>query len=297
MPACYAVFGQPIAHSLSPCIHLAFAAQCAIALDYRAIETGRADFPERLAQFARAGGCGANVTLPLKHDAHLACATLTTRAQRCASVNTLRRNDDATWHGDSTDGVGLLRDLAERHSFDPGGKRIVLLGAGGAAWAAACALIDAGSDELLIANRTPERVIALVQAIADPRARAVDWRGALARADVDLVINATSAGHAGAAFDADVWVALTSRDSGTTATTSARSSSLAPHTACYDLSYGPTASRFLAWARAAGATRVSDGLGMLVEQAAESFALWHGKRPLTAPVYAALRAQLAATSA
>jgi shikimate dehydrogenase len=271
----YAVFGQPIEHSLSPRIHTAFGAQCGLAVDYRAIETGRETFANALDAFACDRGRGANVTLPLKQDALALCASVSERAQRCGSVNTLIRANDG-WHGDSTDGVGLLRDLSERHGFDPRDRRILLLGAGGAARAAAFALAEAGAAELVIANRTAARADALARAIGGTaRARGMNPTSHA----FDLVINATSAGHAEGTLELP-------------------RGALAASTFCYDLSYGKPAQRFLAQMRAAGAVRISDGLGMLVEQAAESFALWHAVRPPTAAVYALLRAEgIAASSA
>ncbi len=264
----YAVFGQPIAHSLSPRIHAAFGARLGIAIDYRAIEAGAGEFPARLAAFARDGGRGANVTLPLKQDALVLCAALSDRARRAGSVNTLIRVGES-WHGDSTDGAGLLRDLRERHGFEPRDRRVLLLGAGGAARAAAFAFADAGARELVIANRTHARAAGLAQAIgAVASATALDALEAPGR--FDLVVNASAAGHAGAS-------------------TALPRTLLDAHTLCYDLSYGKAAQPFLDAAREAGARRVSDGLGMLVEQAAESFAAWHGERPDTEPVYAALR--------
>ncbi|MFI4969617.1 MAG: shikimate dehydrogenase [Lysobacterales bacterium] len=271
MPPRYAVFGSPVAHSLSPHIHAAFGAQLGIALDYRAIEAGRDDFARILDAFAHLGGRGANVTLPLKQDAFALCGEVSARARRCGSVNTLIRVGPA-WHGDSTDGAGLLRDLRERHAFDPRARRILLLGAGGAARAVAFAFAEAGAARLVITNRTPRRAQALADAIGGV-ASACAWDAPAAASASDLVVNATAAGHAGAALAFPRGV-------------------LAPQTLCYDLSYGNAASTFLAGAHAAGAARVSDGLGMLVEQAAESFALWHGRRPDTAPAYAGLRAQL-----
>lgn len=266
----YAVFGQPIAHSLSPRIHAAFGAQLGVELDYRAIEAGRETFAETLAAFARDGGRGANVTLPLKEDAVALCGALSGRARRCGSVNTLIR-DGVGWRGDSTDGVGLLRDLA-RHGIDPRGRRVLLLGAGGAARAAAFALVDAGARELVVANRTAARAQALADVLGTP-ARAWAWDALRDCAAFDLVVNATSAGHAADAFD---WPLAAG----------------AAPAACYDLSYGNAARPFLAAARAAHARAVHDGLGMLVEQAAESFERWHGVRPDTTPVHEELRAVL-----
>lgn len=263
----YAVFGQPIAHSLSPRIHAMFGEQLGIAVDYRAIETGPAEFPARLEAFTRDGGVGANVTVPLKQDAAALCRSLSDRAHHCGSVNTLVPDGDA-WHGDSTDGVGFLLDLRDRLGFDPRDRRVLLLGAGGAARAVAFALADAGVGALLIANRSAERAAALADALG-PAARAVAWRGAGTPDPFALVVNATSAGH-GNRFDPPPL-------------------SLAVSTFCYDLSYGAAALPFLDWARRAGAGHTHDGLGMLVEQAAESFALWHGRRPATAQVLGALQ--------
>ncbi|HJT97503.1 MAG TPA: shikimate dehydrogenase [Rhodanobacteraceae bacterium] len=271
MAALYAVFGQPISHSLSPRIHAMFGEALGIALEYRAIETGRSDFRAALDAFAKAGGRGANVTLPLKEDAFALCEETSARARRSGSVNTLIRQDGG-WRGDSTDGAGFLRDLVLRHRFDVAGRRCLLVGAGGAARAVAFALADAHAAEVAIVNRTAERARALASAIGEScRAAVVEWSALASENAFDLVVNATSAGHGGGALALPRVL-------------------VASDTVCYDLSYGSAAAPFLAWAEAAGAMRTSDGLGMLVEQAAESFAIWHGQAPDTAPVYAALRA-------
>jgi shikimate dehydrogenase len=270
MNARYAVFGQPIAHSLSPRIHALFGTQLGIAIDYRAIEAGRDDFPHALAAFAADGGRGANVTLPLKEDAAALCADASPRARACGSVNTLVRVG-AAWFGDSTDGIGWLRDLRERHGLDPRNRRIVLLGAGGAARAVAFALVAAEAAQVIVTNRTPERAQALASALG-ARACAMAWDD-VSVDGIDLLVNATAAGHGDTAFDLPF-------------------ERVPASLSCYDLSYGKAAAPFLAWARAAGAARVSDGLGMLVEQAAESFAIWHGPRPQTEAVYRALCAYL-----
>ena len=266
----YAVFGQPIAHSLSPRIHAAFARQLGIELEYRAIEASAETFVVELARFAEAGGRGANVTLPLKPQAAHLCMSLSDRARRADSVNTLVR-EGAGWHGDSTDGAGLIRDITGRHQLDVRERRTLLLGAGGAARAAAFALFDAGIAELTIANRTPERADALADAIGVPeRVHTRYWDDLDQWGAYDLIVNATSAGHA------DRGLRLPP-------------SLVAPRTLCYDISYGKAAIGFLAWARSAGAELAIDGLGMLVEQAAESFERWHGQRPDTEPVYTGLR--------
>jgi len=270
----FAVFGQPIAHSLSPRIHAMFGAQLGIALDYRAIESSRDDFTRALDAFACEGGVGANVTLPLKQDAAAHCSSVSARARRCGSVNTLIR-DGKSWRGDSTDGSGFLRDLAEHQAFEPHGHRCLLLGAGGAARAVAFALADADVAHLAIANRTHERARALAAAIG-VKAQAIGWSDLAAADPFDLVVHATAAGHGAAKFNAPTPIVGT-------------------QTLCYDLSYGRAAAPFLRWARAAGALRTADGLGMLIEQAADAFAIWHGRRPDTGPIHAALRHELAAS--
>jgi shikimate dehydrogenase len=265
----YAVFGKPIAHSLSPRIHAMFGAELGIAIDYRAIEANRDNFARTLEAFARDGGRGANVTLPLKQDALSLCADVSPRARRCASVNTLIREGES-WRGDSTDGSGLLRDLRGRHQFEPRDRSVVLLGAGGAARAVAFSLADAGVARLVVANRTFERARELADAIGSASCVATAWESLNVAGAFDLIVHATAAGHENASFELP-------------------HSLVATRTLCYDLSYGVAANAFLRWARDAGATRVSDGLGMLVEQAAESFALWLGRTPDTAPVFAELR--------
>ncbi|MDQ2703423.1 MAG: shikimate dehydrogenase [Pseudomonadota bacterium] len=261
----YAVLGHPVAHSLSPRIHAAFAHQAGIGMEYVAIDAP--DFEAALAAF---DGDGANVTLPHKARAAGACATLGERARRSGVVNTLVRRDGG-WHGDNTDGLGLVRDLTGRRGLDLRGRRALLLGAGGGARGVAPALLDAGIADLFIVNRTPERADALADALGEPgrvHPRYFDDLGSLG--EYDLVVNATSASRGGALPHLPT-------------------SLLGRRSTAVDLSYGEAAVPFLAWARAAGAHEAIDGLGMLVEQAAESFLLWHGVRPDTDPVYAALR--------
>ena len=268
----YAVFGTPIAHSLSPRIHAAFGKQAGIALDYTAIEAGAADFDAALAAFADHGGEGANVTLPLKEHAYRLCKDVSPRARRAGAANTLVRDGDG-WRGDNTDGVGLVRDLTERHGLDLRARRVLLLGAGGGARGIAPALLDAGIDSLYIANRTAQNADVLADALGDParvHARYLDDLPALG--EFDLIVNATSATRGGALPHLPM-------------------SMVGRRTAAVDLSYGEAAIPFLAWARAHQCHDAIDGLGMLVEQAAESFEVWHGLRPETDAVYAALRAR------
>ena len=267
----YAVFGHPVAHSLSPRIHAAFAQQTGIVLEYTAIDAAPHDFVAALDRFADDSGAGANVTLPLKEAAFAICAQTTDRARRAGAVNTLTRND-GQWHGDNTDGAGLVRDLTGRHGLDLRARRALLLGAGGAARGVAPALLDAGISELIIVNRTAERADALADALGEPdRAHSRYWRDLGDLGDFSLIVNATSASRQDqGAFTLPFHLAT-------------------PRTLAVDLNYGEAAIPFLAWARAAGCHDAVDGLGMLVEQAAEAFEHWHGVRPDTDPVYAALR--------
>ena len=265
-----AVFGHPVAHSLSPRIHAAFGTQSGHTVDYRAIDAAPELFAAALQHFAAEGGTGANVTLPLKEAAFALANTRSARAQRAGAVNTLIRQGDA-WHGDNTDGAGLVRDLTDRQGLDLRGRRTLLIGAGGAARGVAPALLDAGVDGLTIVNRTASRTDALADALGDPARvhprylEQLDEMG-----EFDLIVNATSAGRAGTV--PDLPRAL-----------------VGMRTVAVDLSYGEAAVPFLAWARAHGARQTVDGLGMLVEQAAESFALWYGERPETDAIYDALR--------
>ncbi|KRA17220.1 MULTISPECIES: shikimate dehydrogenase [unclassified Lysobacter] len=266
----FAVIGHPVAHSLSPRIHAAFGRQLGIALEYVAIDAAPEQFDALLAEFAAEGGLGANITLPHKTRAAGICSHLSERARRAGAANTLIRSATG-WEGDNTDGVGLVRDLTERHGLDLRERRTLLIGAGGAARGVAPALLDAGIGDLYIVNRTPERADALADALGQPgRVHPRYLKDAVALGAFDLIVNATSA-----ARDAQ----LPSLPMGL----------VTQRTAAVDLSYGEVAIPFLAWAKAAGAHDRIDGLGMLVEQAAESFERWHRVRPETDPVYAALR--------
>lgn len=271
----FAVFGHPVSHSLSPRIHAAFGRQLGIALQYEAIDATPEGFFEALEAFAASGGAGANVTLPLKESAFALSATTTQRARRAGAVNTLARLE-GQWLGDNTDGAGLVRDLTGRHQLDLRGRRTLLIGAGGAARGIAPSLLDAGIASLFLVNRTPQRADALADALADPQRVHARHIGDLRElGEFDLVVHATSAGRGGGMPQLP-------------------RSLLGMRSVAVDLSYGEAAIPFLAWARAHGAHRVIDGLGMLVEQAAESFALWHGVRPHTDEIYAELHARHAA---
>ncbi len=267
----YALFGQPIEHSLSPRIHAAFARDSAVAMEYVAHASSAADFEAKLQAFADSGGDGANVTQPLKALAATLAETLSEVAQRAGVVNTLTRRG-GQWHGDNTDGAGLVHDLAERLRLDLRGRRTLMLGAGGAAAGVLPALLDAGVESVTIVNRTPQSAERLSERHDDPgRVNARYWKDLATLGAFDFVVDATSAGHSGVALELPFSI------------TGAR-------TLAVSLSYGAAAARFLAWARAAGCSDVQDGLGMLIEQAAASFEIWHGLRPDTDPVHRELGA-------
>lgn len=273
----YAVIGHPIAHSKSPQIHAAFAAQTRQRMSYEALLAPLDGFAASVAGFRQSGGRGMNVTVPFKLEAHALADTLSARAAAAGAVNTLRFDADGIF-GDNTDGAGLVRDLSHNLDCPLAGLHVLLLGAGGAARGAILPLLDAKPASLTIANRTASRATELAEHFrAYHTACALDGCGLpeLAGRQFDVVINATAASLADAApeLPAGLYTA---------------------QALAYDMMYGRGDTPFLAAARQDGAARLADGLGMLVEQAAESFLLWRGLRPLTAPVLTTLRAQLAA---
>jgi shikimate dehydrogenase len=265
VPDRYAVIGHPVAHSKSPWIHAQFARATGEDLEYGAIDAPPDGFRAAVARFRAQGGRGLNVTLPFKGEAFALCGTTSARAAAARAVNTLVLDREPP-HGDNTDGVGLVRDLTTNRGRAIAGARVLLLGAGGAAQGVAGPLAAERPARLVIANRTPARAQAL--AARTPPAEACGFE-ALAGQAFDLVINATAAGLAGE---------LPPLPAGL----------LAPGALAYDMVYGRE-TEFLAMARAANA-ELADGLGMLVEQAAESFFVWRGVRPQTPAVLARLRA-------
>lgn len=267
----FAVFGHPIEHSLSPRIHHAFGKQTGINLDYAAIDTGTDQFADAVAEFFRSGGCGANVTLPHKQAAFALADAPSEAARRVGVANVLTPRADGTLAAHNTDGDGMVRDLSERHGVDLRGHDALLLGAGGAAHGVAWALLDAGVKTLTIVNRTPENADALADRLGEPgRAHPRYWDDLDSIGSFDLIVNATSAGVQGQSLSLPF-------------------SLVGSRALCYDLAYGSAATPFTAWARAAEARYAFDGLGMLVDTAADAFALWHGERPDTTPVYQSLR--------
>lgn len=269
----YVVFGNPIGHSKSPLIHRLFAEQTAQQLDYSTSLAPLDDFSDFAKTFFLEGR-GANVTVPFKEEAYRLANSLTARAQRAGAVNTLSKLADGTLLGDNTDGAGLVRDLTVNAGFSLKGKRILLLGAGGAVRGALEPLLAEQPASVIIANRTVEKAELLAELFADlgpVSASGFDWL----QESVDLIINATSASLSG-----DV--------------PPIASSLIEPgRTFCYDMMYAKDPTPFCRWATQHGAAVSMDGLGMLVEQAAEAFFLWRDVRPSSAPVLAELRRQLA----
>ena len=272
----YGVIGNPIGHSRSPFIHRAFAEQTWVALRYEAILAPLDEFLESVSAFRQAGGRGLNVTIPFKAQAYTLCGTLTERARRAGAVNTLifPQHTDGVILGDNTDGTGLLADL-QRLDTPLSEQRILLLGAGGAARGVLEPLLATEPAALFIANRNPDTARALVADFLD-LAGATEFSGGgfteIPAEPFGLVINATAASLAGEQLPLPRHI-------------------LSADSLAYDMAYGKEPTVFLRWAAERGA-RTADGLGMLVEQAAESFWRWHGIRPHTLPVLQQLRTAL-----
>jgi shikimate dehydrogenase len=276
-PDRYAVIGHPVGHSRSPFIHRLFAAQTSQLLEYTSIDATPAAFADTVRAFFDDGGKGLNVTVPHKEAALKLVDELTPRAQRAGAVNTLAlrkgANQRTSLLGDNTDGAGLARDLLNNHRIMIAGRRVLLLGAGGAARGVLAPLLGLKPSELTIVNRNVLRAQELVERFRDlGQLRAIGYE-ALGNDAYDLVINATAASLAGE---------LPALPPGVVNTRSI----------CYDMAYGRDDTPFVRWAHQRGCARATMGLGMLVEQAAESFHLWRGVRPDTASVLAALTAEL-----
>ncbi|PKO35230.1 MAG: shikimate dehydrogenase [Betaproteobacteria bacterium HGW-Betaproteobacteria-7] len=268
----YCVFGNPVGHSRSPAIHSAFAAASGEDLCYEARLAPVDGFAGAVAEFVAAGGKGANVTVPFKEEACRLSDRLSGRAARAGAVNTLVFRADGIF-GDNTDGAGLVQDIKINLGFALSGRRILLLGAGGAARGVIAPLLAESPASLHIANRSAEKARLLAQAFSDMAPVSGGSFNELAGKSFDLVINATSASLAGESLPLPAGL-------------------FAPGTLAYDMMYGKGQTPFLQLARAQGAAQGADGLGMLVEQAAEAFFVWRGVRPATAAVLAALRRQI-----
>jgi shikimate dehydrogenase len=267
MPDLYAVIGNPVAHSKSPQIHAEFARQTGQDLTYDRLLAPTDAFIETVNAFRARGGCGLNVTLPFKGDAFRFAGTLSERARAAQAVNTLKFEGNATF-GDNTDGAGLVNDLARNLGCAVTSRHVLLLGAGGAARGVIKPLLEQQPARLVLANRTIGKAQLLLQILGS--GIEVSTFAALAGQHFDLVVNATSASLAGELVPLPAGV-------------------FAPAALAYDMMYGREETPFLAFARSEGVATRADGFGMLVEQAAESFFIWRGLRPDTAPVLKLLR--------
>ncbi|MEO5844288.1 MAG: shikimate dehydrogenase [Caldimonas sp.] len=273
----YAVVGHPVAHSQSPFIHAAFAAQTGEPVRYDRLPCPLDGFAAAVREFAAAGASGCNVTMPFKFEAFALVAKTTPRARIAGACNTLRFDADG-WLGDNTDGAGLVRDIERNAGVALRGARVLLIGAGGGAAGALGALMASGASEVVVANRSVDKARALVDRHVEAVGNAAAAHVVAAPLDAcgvafDVVVNATATSVAGAPVPVPANVL--------------RRGSLA-----LDMMYGPAATPFVGWAAEHGASG-RDGLGMLVEQAAEAFMLWRGVEPETAPVLRDLRARLA----
>jgi shikimate dehydrogenase len=267
----YAVIGNPIEHSKSPQIHAEFARQTGQDIRYERILGDLEEFECDVEEFAAAGGRGLNVTVPFKERAFRLADSSSERASEAGAVNTLSVHEGGRLHGDNTDGVGLVRDLACNQLFSLAGARILVLGAGGAVRGVLRPLLDERPERLVVANRTASKALALAAAAAGHGPVVGCGLDALAGQQFDLIVNGTAAGLAAK-------VPLIPDDC------------LADGGWTYDMVYASEPTAFVAWGKAHGAARALDGLGMLVEQAAESFRLWRGVQPDTAAVIDRLRA-------
>mgnify|MGYP000498262913 CR=1 FL=1 len=269
----YAVFGNPIAQSLSPLIHAEFARQTGRDICYQRQLVGVDEFDAAAEKFFVGGGKGLNITVPFKLNAFGFATELTERAQRAGAVNTLALQHDESVLGDNTDGVGIVEDIATNRGWPINGRRILLIGAGGAVRGVLEPLLAQSPKQLSIVNRTSSKAEVLARDFADLGNVSGCGLDDLDERDFDLVINGTSASLAGE---------LPPLPSGTVTSS----------TSCYDMMYSAQPTVFLQWAAGLGVTKLSDGLGMLVEQAAAAFFLWHGVKPETAGVIELIRRQL-----
>lgn len=273
----YAVLGNPVAHSRSPLIHAAFAEQTGQRLQYERLLAPLDGFAATVRAFAASGGLGCNVTVPFKFEAFSLCPRHTPRAALAQAANTMRFDDEG-WLADNTDGVGLMADIQVAAGVPLRRQRVLLVGAGGAAAGVLGPLLEAQPAEVVVANRTLTKAESLVA------------RHAALAQGLGVPLRASGLASTGKGFDVVLNASASSLGGGELPVPA---SVLRGGTLAVDLMYGAAAEPFLAWARSHAAV-ARDGLGMLVEQAAESFALWRGVRPATAPVVRMLREQLAA---
>ncbi len=261
----YGVMGHPVSHSRSPIIHRLFAAQTAQVLQYELLQVSPDKLEQAIRQFQRTGGKGLNITVPHKREVCRLTDQLSERARSAGAANTLTFQDEEIV-GDNTDGIGLLRDLVVNLGLNLEGADVLILGAGGATRGIVSPLLEMLPKSLMIANRTLDKAQALAERFEDlGPVSACSFNDVPVTESYDLIINATSAGVRGE-------------------TPPYPQAAVSQKTFCYDLSYGLSPTPFSVWARENGAARSVMGWGMLVEQAAESFHIWRGVRPDTAPV-------------
>lgn len=266
----YAVMGNPVSHSRSPQIHEMFAEQFGLRVEYQKIQVDLGGLAQAVANFRAAGGRGLNITLPFKLDACRLADELTPRAQLAEAVNTISFSDDDRIIGDNTDGMGICRDIMFNLECPISGCRVLLIGAGGAVRGVAGPILESHPELLVIANRTVDKAVELERHFSSFRSVAGCGFDGLVGQQFDIVINGTSA----SVGDEIPPIPHTIFAAGALA---------------YDMMYGDRSTVFMEWAARHGAAQTADGIGMLVEQAAESFAIWHDRTPQTGPVIAALR--------
>lgn len=269
----YAVFGNPIKHSKSPVIHAAFARQCGEQMRYRAVLVELDGFEQAASKFFAGGGSGLNITVPFKREAFDFADLLSDRARRAGAVNTLSLGQDGGIEGDNTDGIGLVRDMIANLGWVVQGLRVLIIGAGGAVRGVLEPLLREKPCELLIVNRTAGKAEQLAAEFADIAPVEGGGYALIGERQFDLVINGTSAGLSGEMPELP-------------------DSLLTQRSCCYDMVYGNEPTPFMRWAAHHAAWAVADGLGMLVEQAAQSFYVWRRVRPETGPVITQLRQQI-----
>jgi shikimate dehydrogenase len=269
----YAVMGHPISHSKSPRIHSLFAAQTGEPVHYTAIQVDPGGFEQAVGNFVASGGKGLNITVPFKREAWQLVDSRSERAERAGAVNTIKI-EDGQLYGDNTDGIGLVSDLIRNHAIELTQQRILLMGAGGAARGVLEPLLEQNPVLLMIANRTESRARDLAKEFSDlGQVQGCGYDQTLATHQFDVVINATAASLQGE---------LPPLPDGILAETAC----------CYDMMYSAEPTPFMLWAEQHRASTILDGLGMLVEQAAESFTLWRGVRPETTVVISTLRQEM-----
>lgn len=274
----YCVMGNPVAHSRSPAIHARFAELTGQRLRYERRLVALDGFAQAVRDFRAEGGRGCNITVPFKFEAQALATTCSERVHLSGAANVLSFAPDGSLHADNTDGLGLVADITRNAGVSLAGRDVLLVGAGGAAAGVLGPLLQAGVRHVTVANRTLSRAQALVQthsaSAALQKAELLAQEPQALEADFDVIINATASSLAGAEVPVPAQV-------------------LRPGSLAYDMMYGPAAQGFLGWARQHGAVP-RDGLGMLVEQAAEAFLLWRGVRPPSGQVLAELQAPAAA---